>query len=512
MNQQRIDASLLPSFRRIPLLLLLSLLWLTACGKAETSPTPSSGNPPEENDSAPAFELAFDNAPIDRLSGSRLNSYAPILKEAQEAVVAVYTAEVVRVVRRDGPTSMEEYLLRRFFGMPAPQRGPITPDDIEERRVPQGVGSGVIVSSDGYILTNNHVVSDKRGENADEVLVQLSDGREFQAAIVGRDPRTDIAILKIEGGPFPSVTLSDSDHTEVGDIVFAIGNPLGVGITVTQGIVSATGRAIGIYGEEGYEDFIQTDASINMGNSGGALVDIKGRLVGINSAILSRSGGNIGIGFAIPTNLAVGIARQLVEYGEVRRGYLGVTTGDLDPELADAFGLPDSRGALVNKVDPEGPAGSAGIRHGDVIVSVDGKPIENTYELRLRIGQLLPGTPVQLGVIRDGEPRDFEVLLEENTPFEPVEMVEGVFLAPMDPSLRARLQVPDSLDGVVIVQIRADTPFRRYFSLGMVIIEVNGSPVRQPEDVLQQLRSGRNRIQLFHQGKTGYIILSLQPT
>lgn len=492
-------------------LLLFCLVPFISCSKADTPEKPPDSDPPEPKMAEPALNLTFDNSEIQRSTSPVLNSYAPILKDAKNAVVSVYTAQVIRVVRNNNPSSMEEYLLRRFFGMPAPPRRPITEDDIEERRVPQGVGSGVIISKDGYILTNNHVVSDERGGDADEVLVRLSDGTEYRATIVGRDPRTDIAVLKIEGEEdLPTIPISNSDQTEVGDIVFAIGNPMGVGITVTQGIVSATGRAIGIYGEEGYEDFIQTDASINMGNSGGALVDIEGRLVGVNSAILSRSGGNIGIGFAIPTNLAVGIARQLVEYGEVRRGYLGVRTDDLTTELAEAFNLEERTGALVNQVDAGGPADQAGVLHGDVIVSVDDKPIENTYELRLRVGQLLPGTAIRLGVIRDGEFKELPTTLGENEPPQPVQMVEGIYLAPLDATIRQKLRLPENINGVVIAQMESNSPYRRSFALGMVILSVNQQPVIEPDEVLELLQPGTNRLRIYHQGNVGYIDLTLR--
>lgn len=496
----------------IPLrvLLLVSCL-LTGCSNADSeqaAPGPPPDPAPDAVRESP-LAISYDDQPIQR--EQILSSFAPVLREAKPAVVAVYTARVVRVIRQSQPRSFEEYMFRRFFGMPAPFHGTPDEDQIEERRVPQGIGSGVLISPDGYILTNNHVVSDERGEDADEVLVQLNDGTELPATIVGRDARTDIAVLKIEGGPFPTLTITNSDQLEVGDIVFAIGNPLGVGNTVTQGIVSATGRAIGIYGEEGYEDFIQTDASINMGNSGGALVDIRGRLVGINSAILSRHGGNIGIGFAIPSKLALGIASQLVEYGEVRRGYLGVVTEDLTQDLAEAFGLRNRQGALVTKVEPGSPAENAGLRHGDVIVTVDGKPVQNTYELRLRIGQLLPGTLLKMGIIREGTPLQKEAELIESKPVEPVEVLAGIYVTPLTDSLREQLNIPARVGGVIVARVDSDSPFRRNMALGMVIMEANQSPVDTPEALAGQIRQGAvNVFRVFHRGQTGTLQLAIR--
>ena len=250
--------------------------------------------------------IETDSRPIERVGGAQPTSYAPMLAKARQSVVSVYTSEVVRYVNRSG--SREDQILRQLFGI----RPPNDQGQVQEREVPQGVGSGVIISADGYILTNNHVVQDSRGGDADKILVRLSDETELEAKLIGRDPQTDIAVIKVETNDLPFIKVADSDEIMVGDIVFAIGNPLGVGLTVTSGIISATERSIGIYGHDGYEDFIQTDAAINQGNSGGALVDIEGRLIGINSAIKSTSGGSIGLGFAIPSNLAIQTATCLL--------------------------------------------------------------------------------------------------------------------------------------------------------------------------------------------------------
>ena len=280
---------------------------------------------------AEGLGLNIDSQPIDRSNGA---SYANMLEKAQKSVVSVYTAELVQYLRYSG--SSRDDLLREFFGLPPTNR---RGSNVETRKIPQGVGSGVIVRANGYIITNNHVISNQQGGVADEILVRLSNGKEYKAKVVGRDPKTDVAVLKVNATGLPTAKIADSKQTRVGDIVFAIGNPMGVGLTVTTGIISAKNRNIGIYGLDGYENFIQTDASINPGNSGGALVDIKGRLIGINSAIVSGSGGNVGIGFAIPSNLAVDVSSQLVKTGKVNRRTIGVYIAPISEVEAQRLGL-----------------------------------------------------------------------------------------------------------------------------------------------------------------------------
>jgi Do/DeqQ family serine protease len=268
------------------------------------------------------------------------------------------------------------------------------------------LGSGVFVDDDGTILTNNHVI-----EHATEVKVALSDDRELPARIIGVDPRTDLAVLRVEGSGLPKAVLGDSDNLQVGDVVLAFGNPFGLGGTVTMGIVSAIGR--GDIGVADYEDFIQTDAAINPGNSGGALVNTRGEVVGINTAILSRSGGYQGVGFAIPSNMAREVLDSLVKHGRVLRGYAGLGLQRLTPELARAFGLSEPRGAVVNALDPNGPAADAGLQRGDVILSLGDKPVASVEELRTRMSRLKPGERATLGVARDGRRLKVEVTLGE---------------------------------------------------------------------------------------------------
>ncbi|MGE9291955.1 MAG: Do family serine endopeptidase, partial [Puniceicoccales bacterium] len=391
-------------------------------------------------------------------------------------------------------------------------------DQGDQRRIPSGMGSGVIISPEGYILTNNHVVrAGRSNEIADEILVQLADGREFKAELVGTDEGTDLAILKIDADEsLPALTFADSEKLRVGDVCFAIGNPLGVGLTVTRGIVSAMDRSIGILGG-GYEDFIQTDAAINMGNSGGALIDAKGRLIGINTAILSRTGGNIGIGFAIPANMARYVMESLIEHGEVSRGFLGVAIGDLTPDLSEAWGLSSTKGALVLQVQENSAASEAGLRHRDVIVEVDGKEIDSSTELRLTISQIPPGETVELKILRDGKEIMKNVTLgslgeqaASTGVFAPEKSpIENVVLESLTPELRKEYSIPSSVNGVLIGEIERMTPQNQQFRPGMVIREVNGVEVASPEDVSEALRKGLNTLYVWYENIPNFLTYTL---
>jgi len=462
-----------------------------------------------DEESREPIDLVLDERVIER-EGLVPRSFAPMIGEAKQAVVSVTTARVVRVFNNQGPSSREEELLRRFFGMPTPRQEPRNEEDVQERRVPQGVGSGVIVREDGYVLTNNHVISGQNGDEADEVLVTLNDGRELPARVLGRDPKTDIAVLKIEAEGLPTLSLADSDNIEVGDIVFAVGNPMGVGQTVTQGIVSAKGREIGIYGRDGYENFIQTDASINPGNSGGALVDIDGRLIGINSAILSQSGGNIGIGFAIPANLAVAITGQLTAFGEVKRGFLGVQIADLDPDMAEAFGLDSTNGALIESVEEETAAERAGLEIGDVIVELDGRPVRNANQLKIRIAQLRPDSEIEITYVREGERNVAIVAIgDKDATMLAGGILEGVSVQTVDEELRGRYGYPSDLTGLLITELDPASPFARRLREGMVIIEVNGVSVQSAEDAQKAFGKGVNRLYVYDRGRVGFLALRI---
>ena len=327
--------------------------------------------------------------------GEQLPTLAPMLEKTVPGVVNIFTRTKVTV--RQSPLLSDPFF-RRFFNVP----------DQPRERTQQSLGSGVVVDAgNGYILTNHHVI-----DGADEISVNTADGRTLQATVVGSDPETDIAVLKVEQDNLTELPMSNSDSLRVGDFVVAIGNPFGLGQTVTSGIVSAMGRSgLGI---EGYEDFIQTDASINPGNSGGALVNLRGELVGVNTAILSKSGGNVGIGFAIPINMARDIMAQLIEHGAVQRGTLGAQAQDLTPDLAAAFDIAENgRGAVVTQVTRGSPADKAGLKAGDVITHINERPVKDASDVRNRIGLLRIGEKVQMKILRDGKPRTIRAVVEE---------------------------------------------------------------------------------------------------
>jgi Do/DeqQ family serine protease len=330
------------------------------------------------------------------VNGAPLPSLAPIVKRASPAVVNIATRGTVTERGQRNPL-LEDPFFRRFFDVP--EQGP-------RQRQFQSAGSGVVVDAkQGLIITNAHVV-----ENATEITVTTIDGRDFKAAVVGADSASDVAVVKVKDAKLAEIPLGDSSKAEVGDFVLAIGNPFGLQHTVTYGIVSALGRS-GI-NPDGYEDFIQTDASINPGNSGGALINLRGELIGVNSAILSRSGGNIGIGFAIPSNMVRSVMEQLVKYGEVKRGILGVNIVTLTPDIADSLGSKDAQGALVSQVVEGSAADKAGIKAGDIITAVNGQPVKSAAELRNRIGLMRVGESVDLAVLRDGKPKRFSAAVQ----------------------------------------------------------------------------------------------------
>jgi Do/DeqQ family serine protease len=326
------------------------------------------------------LEYRVDERPIDRGERGYVSSYAPILQDVRPAVVSVFSRRVVEA--------------REMWDHPLSEQ--VFRDQPPSDHLQEGIGSGIVISPRGYVLTNNHVLAD-----ADTIAVLLADGREFDAEVVGRDPQTDIALLRIPADRLESATLTDSDQVEVGDIVFALGNTLGLGHAVTTGIISARGLTdVGILS---LENFLQTDASMNLGNSGGPLVDAWGRVIGINTAIASPGMGNVGVGFAIPINMARVIMSDLIEHGEVRRGFLGIQMRPISGETLEQFGIRDLRGALVVQVVPGSPAANAGVRSGDIIVAIDQDAVEAPGDLRNRVAMMSPGDRVELRLIRNGE-------------------------------------------------------------------------------------------------------------
>jgi len=436
-------------------------------------------------------DVRVDASPVGEGGPTGLvTSYADTLEAAQKAVVSVYSTKIIKERITLNP------FFRQFLGD--------LPDQERESRQ-EGLGSGVIVTTDGFILTNNHVV-----EGADELKITLSDDRDFVAKVIGSDPKTDIAVLKIDAKDLPTVTLADSDRVRVGDVVFAVGNPLGVGQTVTMGIVSAKGRSrLGLLEKvSGYEDFIQTDAAINMGNSGGALVDARGRLVGINSAILSPSRGNIGIGFAIPVNLARFIMDSLSVHGTVARGHLGVNSDTVTADVAEQLGLPKAtRGVVLTDIDPDSPAEKAGLKRSDVIVAINGHSVSTWEELRLLVAQVVPHTVARLKVFRDGKARSIDVTVGEVIE-NPDELLAGVDVAPLSPEARRRLGLADQRpSGLIITKIAKDSPYRDRLAENMVILEINRTPVRDLAAAKLKLVEGRNLLAVFDGRSVRFVVV-----
>ncbi len=471
-------------------LALLGVAIMPACGAEKTTADPARKTAGDHHPVA----LKIDPSALVAGPNARATSYADIIEPVQSAVVSVYSSKTTKQ-RAQVPD-----IFRQLYGNNA------FPD---QESVERGLGSGVIVSADGYILTNNHVVAE-----ADSLRVTLNDGREFDAKVIGTDPKTDVAVIKVDATNLPILTLADSDKLRVGDIVFAVGNPLGVGQTVTMGIISATGRQVGILAEQGgYESFIQTDAAINQGNSGGALVDAQGRLVGINSAILSGRGGtgNIGIGFAIPVNLASSVLASLVDTGSVSRGYLGITGETLTPELAEALAMPkDQKGVIITNLPKESPAAKAGLARSDVITAIDGKAVNTMQDLRFLIAAKSPGSSVEVRLLRDDKERVIRVSLGTlDASVTDRNVLRGVTLEPLGDDNRQRFSAPRDLSGLVITEVADDSPFARRLVPGMVIVAINRQPVNSIDDAQSLLRPGMNLLVIFSRGQFSHVAINI---
>jgi serine protease Do len=437
-------------------------------------------------------------------------SFAGVVKRVAPSIVKVTVQMNARHTSiesgGDENSPFNDPAFRRFFG----GRVPSAPEIPES-----GLGSGVIISADGYIVTNNHVV-----DGAKIVTVTLSDGREFSARVVGRDPQTDVAVIKVTAKDLPAITFAPSRNVEVGDRVLAIGNPFGIGETVTTGIVSATGRRAGIGLK--YEDFIQTDAAINPGNSGGALVDVEGRLVGINTAILSHSGGFQGVGLAVPSDLVGNVAQTLASNGKVVRGYIGVGIEDLTPALADSFGLTTHNGALVTDVQPDSPGARAGLKSGDVITAIDGHAVESSSRLSLAVGEAPVGSRVTLDVLRDGKPQQISVTTaikpgdrrigdDEQAQSDDQGVLNGVAVGDIDGNARRELELPDRLNGAVITAVDpASASARAGLREGDVILEINRQPVTSAKSAVDLSSGASNRktlVKIWSHGSTVYVVI-----
>lgn len=454
---------------------------------------------PSSSDSKPKVQTESTETPPTQTIAKLNNAIVNIADKTKSAVVTVSVTQTVQA-----PQSP----LSRFFGDPRER-----PEQYERR----GQGSGVIVSEKGYILTNNHVV-----ENASEVEVQLYNDKRYDAKVIGTDPLTDIAVLKIDAKNLNVIKLGNSEQLRVGEMVLAIGSPLQKSLahSVSMGIVSAKGRSIGIIEQgAGYENFIQTDAAINPGNSGGALVNMDGELVGINTAIASRSGGSDGIGFAIPINIAKGVMESIIKNGQVVRGYLGIQLGgQVDATMAKALGLDKAYGIIVGKVPEGGPAAKAGVKADDIIQTINGEPVRSWSSLRTSIGTSTPGTEVKLGVIRDGEKKTITVtlgkqpedmmgsVLQDQSPEPNMEKQLGFKVQNLTADIAQELGLRPGQDGVIIAEIsRSSNAYRQGLRRGLIITEVDRKEVQNIEDF--------NRIMggLIEEGKDVALVRALNP-
>jgi serine protease Do len=436
--------------------------------------------------------------------GAPLISYAEMVDHVAPAVVTIRSARRVRAPQQF--PFMDDPFFRQFFGSGAPRR--------PQTQIQRGLGSGVIVQADGHILTNHHVI-----DGAEDIKVDLGSRETYSAKLVGSDAPSDLAVLKINASGLPVLSLADSDKVKVGDVCLAVGNPLGIGESVSAGIISAKGRSTGI-SDGNFQDFLQTDAPINQGNSGGALVNTRGELIGINSQILSpNGGGNIGIGFAIPSNMAKTVMSQLIGKGKVNRGMIGVTIQPLTSELAQSLGLKETRGVLVSSVSPGGPAEKAGMKAGDVILAVNGKKVNDPNELRNTVAAIAPGTEVTVTLAREGGEQQVKATLTELDPDTPAAggggsaeqtaPTLGVGVVPLTPDIAAELGLRRGTQGVVIQSVDPNGPAAEAgLQPGDVIQEVNRQPVRTPQEMRAALQRSGNRTPLLlvnRRGQTQYV-------
>ncbi|MCW1360394.1 DegQ family serine endoprotease [Campylobacter sp. CCS1377] len=455
-----------------------------------------------------AANIAFNEADskVERIDANGQNSgvlsYHNAIKDVKKSVVNISTS---RTVTRSNQLGIEDFFndpyFKQFFGFNFPQ-----PQNKPNKEVVNSLGSGVVISDNGYIITNNHVV-----ENADVINVSLPDSDiEYKAKLIGTDPKTDLAVIKIEANNLSAVTFADSDELMEGDVVFALGNPFGVGSSVTSGIISALNK--NNIGLNQYENFIQTDASINPGNSGGALVDSRGYLVGINSAILSRGGGNNGIGFAIPSNMAKDIAKKLIEKGKVERGILGVTIAALSKDSKKVY--KNQEGALITSVEKGSSADIGGLKRGDLVLKVNEKTIKNPTDLKNYIGTLEPNKKLTVSYERDGNINTTSFVLKGDKDSSGIvkDVIQGLKLHELDANLRSRLKIPTNINGVVVVEVaQKSKAFELGFKAGDLIIAVEQTEIKNLKELEQALNKlAKNtpaKIWIYRDGYAQLLIL-----
>ena len=423
-------------------------------------------------------------------------SYYDAIKDAKKCVVNISTKKKIKLPNMYNMPFFNDPFFKQFFG-------PMFRNQIPRSRIQRSLGSGVIISSDGYIVTNNHVI-----QNADEITVTLpGDSKEYKAKVIGKDALTDLAVIKIDKTGLPAIKIADSSKIKPGDVVFAIGNPFGIGETVTQGIVSATNRSnVGI---NTYENFIQTDAAINPGNSGGALVDSRGALIGINSAIITRSGGNNGIGFAIPSNMMKSVVKKLIEKGKIERGYLGVIIEDLKGDLKEVY--KHKKGALIVDVTKDSAAQIAGLKRGDLIIAVDGEKIKDANELKNLIGSYPPGKKVTIKYERDGHTYTTIVKLKERPDgsTENVETLKGLEVQTLDDNLRKMYNIPSDIKGVFVTNVEPNSAAEKAgIKPGDVIIQVDDQEIKNVNDLQKALKKpGAKKVFIKRQGLPLILVL-----
>jgi S1-C subfamily serine protease len=467
---------------------LYFLAGLVVCGGSMWA-----ADPPRFPAGEAAKHFPLEATPLDRANTAQRTSYADILKLVTPKVVSIFPATLAKPGE-----DAEDQLLKRFFG------GKEKDDDLDERI--RGVGSGVIISADGYIVTNSHVVHLPNGKLADEIIVEFSTKRRLPAVIIGSDTRADIALIKVDAKGLPALPMADSTQVEVGDLVFAVGNPFKLGITATMGMVSATRRSgIGVTGADGYETFIQTDAAINPGNSGGALCDAKGRLIGINTAILGP-GGNIGIGFAVPVHLARRILFNLLENGEMVRGFVGVRTKSVDDAIAKERKLTEVKGALLEEVQENGPAAKAGLKKGDVVIRIGNEEIEDSSAFRIATGFAAPGAELAVTSIREG--KEFPVTLKVQRQESAATSGTTMEITAL-PGIGLR-QEEGKPGGLRVITVEENSPFAKILRAGMVIVEINNTPVTTRDEAAAALKSGANKVQIRQGDSTETLLLKLK--